>query len=719
MLIGTINNDTIVGTIGNDDITAGLGNDLIAGGGGNDHIYFSIGDGVDIIQLSSRLSATTLDQRDIVFSDVSSKNVSFSKAGFDLQVNYSLADVVTIKDYFYPILTNANGSSTFSGIGSNVFSAPTHTQLVFSDKTLSFADIDAFHLVGTVDFRKSGIDASDYALMISGNLLSSNVFDPDQDVSESIFGGREADVFYSNGSDATQGQGLDYYYGFDGSDTYILNRQGVLLARDISLEDGDIYQITAQNSILAVFDENYTGNGVAQDVLDLSAYQRSDFIMTRDMNDLVLSSELLGISVFVKFQYIDYDKNITNSGGGLIDPVYSKYNSSVEKIVFSDQVILSTDAAISSLKGSASNSTLDLVFCGQKQVSNDFTGNTRDEYFYGGNVNDSLHGSGGNDYLYGYAGNDLLDGGLGNDLMKGGLGDDSYTVDSLTDSVIELAAEGTDKITTALDGYTLGENVEWLYLTGATALTASGNELDNRVYGNNLNNTLYGYAGNDRLNGGVGNDTMIGGVGNDVYVVSSTKDVIVEDANEGTDGVEVGFSYTLQTNIENLTLGGTGNINGTGNSASNVITGNASSNVLDGKAGSDTLVGKLGNDTYLFNRGNMLDTIVENDSTAGNADVLKMGADIRSDQLWFKHVGNNLEVRVIGTTDRTVIRDWYLGDAYHVETINAGDGKTLSHQQVENLVSAMSTMTMPASGQTSLSVSQQSTLAPVLAANWH
>jgi Ca2+-binding RTX toxin-like protein len=705
MINGTTENDVIIGTVGNDDINAGFGKDVISGGGGQDQIYLSIGDGIDVVNLSSRLSATTSDQRNIIFSNISSANVSFSKIGFDLQVRYSVADVVTIKDYFYPILMNANGSSTFSGIGSNIFSAPTHTQLVFSDKILSFADIDAFHLVGAVDFRKSGIDASDYALMISGNLLSSNVFDPDQDVSESIFGGSEADVFYSNGSDATQGQGLDYYYGFDGSDTYILNRQGVLLARDISIEDGDIYQITAQNTVLAVFDENYTGNGIAQDVLDLSAYQRSDFIMTRDMNDLVLSSESLGISVFIKFQYIDYNKNVTNSGGGLIDSIYSNYNSSVERIVFSDQVILSTDAAISSLKGIASDATLDLVFCGQKQVSNDFTGNTRDEYFYGGNVSDFLHGSGGNDRLYGYAGNDLLDGGLGNDLMKGGLGDDSYTVDSLTDSVIELTAEGTDKVTTALDSYTLGANVEWLYLTGTTAVTASGNELDNRVYGNNLNNTLYGYAGNDRMNGGAGNDTMTGGIGNDVYVVSSTKDVIVENANEGTDGVEVGFSYTLQENVENLTLGGTGNINGTGNSASNVITGNTANNILNGKAGSDTLAGKLGNDTYLFNRGNMLDTIVENDSTAGNADVLKMGADIRSDQLWFKHVGNNLEVRVIGTTDRTVIRDWYLGDAYHVETFSAGDGKTLSHQQVENLVSAMSTMTMPASGQTSLSVS--------------
>ncbi|MEY4516549.1 MAG: hypothetical protein RL180_895, partial [Pseudomonadota bacterium] len=542
--------------------------------------------------------------------------------------------------------------------------------------------------------------------------------------------GNKNDIFYTEGS---TGGYADSMKGMDGDDQYIVNGAGMVYAMDQSMLSADTYKIVSSNvSEMFIIDQNFAGNESGQkDVLDLSAYRRDQFVIIRNVNNLIIKSTELNININVMKHFVDFDKinlsdDFLKNEGEIIfntadflasDAIH--YNSAMESIIFSD--VIYTSGQIDGLltKSEYKDETSLKMFLGYSAISNIQLGGDAAERFYGGNLVDTINGGAGDDKLYGYAGNDLLDGGLGNDLMKGGLGDDSYTVDSLNDSVIEFAAEGTDKITTALDGYTLGANVEWLYLTGATALTGSGNELNNRVYGNNLNNTLYGYAGNDRMNGGVGNDTMIGGVGNDVYVVSSTKDVIVENANEGTDGVEVGFNYTLQANVENLTLGGTGNINGTGNSASNVINGNNANNILNGQSGSDTLVGKLGNDTYLFNRGNMLDTIVENDSTAGNADVLKLGADIRSDQLWFKQVGNNLEVRVIGTTDRTVIRDWYLGDAYHVETINAGDGKTLSHQQVENLVSAMSTMTMPASGQTSLSVSQQSALAPVLGANWH
>ena len=43
--------------------------------------------------------------------------------------------------------------------------------------------------------------------------------------------------------------------------------------------------------------------------------------------------------------------------------------------------------------------------------------------------------------------------------------------------------------------------------------------------------------------------------------------------------------------VENLTLLGTGNINGTGNALNNVITGNAGANVLNGGGGNDTLYG--------------------------------------------------------------------------------------------------------------------------------
>jgi Ca2+-binding RTX toxin-like protein len=59
------------------------------------------------------------------------------------------------------------------------------------------------------------------------------------------------------------------------------------------------------------------------------------------------------------------------------------------------------------------------------------------------------------------------------------------------------------------------------------------------------------------------------------------------------------LTYSLGANIENLTLTGTAAINGTGNSANNILTGNSAANLLNGGMGSDTMVGGFGDDTYL------------------------------------------------------------------------------------------------------------------------
>lgn len=111
------------------------------------------------------------------------------------------------------------------------------------------------------------------------------------------------------------------------------------------------------------------------------------------------------------------------------------------------------------------------------------------------------------------------------------------------------------------------------------------------------NDVLNGGAGADMLIGGAGADTMIGGKGDDTYVVAETGDVVSEGAKGGTDLVKASFSYTLSANVENLSLMGTADIDGSGNTLANVITGNDGVNALAGLDGDDTLNGGKGADT--------------------------------------------------------------------------------------------------------------------------
>jgi len=125
------------------------------------------------------------------------------------------------------------------------------------------------------------------------------------------------------------------------------------------------------------------------------------------------------------------------------------------------------------------------------------------------------------------------------------------------------------------------------------------------ILGNDLANTL---KGNDFANiivGGLGADTMTGLKGNDTYVVDNAGDTVVEAAGEGIDTVWTSVTLpALFANVENLSLAGGADLNGTGNDLNNVITGNDGKNVLDGGIGNDRLLGGKGIDDLRGGEGN-------------------------------------------------------------------------------------------------------------------
>ena len=226
----------------------------------------------------------------------------------------------------------------------------------------------------------------------------------------------------------------------------------------------------------------------------------------------------------------------------------------------------------------------------------------------GNDLNNIIIGTSGKNALVGGNGNDTLDGGTGVDSLNGGAGNDTYVLGAESDSITDSA--GTDTITStitrSLAGYTMIEN---LTLLGTGNINGTGNDLNNVIKGTSGKNALVGGNGNDTLDGGTGVDSLNGGAGNDTYVLGAESDTITDSSGTDTITSTITRSLTGYTMIENLTLLGTGNINGTGNDLNNVLKGTSGINTLiggngndtlDGGAGADILDGGAGNDTYVL-----------------------------------------------------------------------------------------------------------------------
>jgi Ca2+-binding RTX toxin-like protein len=777
-LTGGLGNDTLRGMEGNDWLDGGAGNDSMTGGAGNDtYVVDAAGD--TVVELGNPGSGTDTVRSSVNYTlGANVEHLTLTGAALNGTGNL-LANVLTGSDSVN-VLTGAGGNDTLYGLGGNdtlygsysgndVIDGGSGSDLLnglYGNDTLQGGDGNDT-LIGDLgdDWLDAGIGAGNNALdggaghdTLLGSAVGDDVLQGG-DGNDSLNGIQGSDTLYGGaGNDTLRGEmGTLSFHGGAGNDILMSGGMGTMTAW-FGRGDGQDSIVGHSDSSMSATTLQFTGT-IAKTDIDLRVAGMSLVLSIRGTTDSVTIDRF--------YNYGPSTPEGANIGGRM---------AGVQRVQFADGSVWTMDDLKAIVfAGTTGNDSINGTW-----QADTVSGGTGHDQLMGLGGNDRLDGGAGDDTLSGGSGRDTLIGGAGNDRYLLVSPMDSPANDIL-DVLVETADGGIDTVV-APESYTLGANLENLVVNGyaytpadiaSKVFTGTGNALANKLEGSDLRNVLnglaghdqlFGYGGQDVLDGGLGNDSMTGGTGDDTYVVDAAGDVVTELLGEGTDLVQAGVHHILAANIENLTLLTTAALNGTGNLLNNTLTGNSSVNVLTGAgghdtlhglggndilygsysgndalfggtgndalnglyghdtlhggAGNDTLDGSWGNDTYQFGRSEGQDRIVESDNTTTGVDTLQLFSGVSREQVWWRKSGNDLEMSILGTTDKVTVQNWYAGKSSQVEQFRTADGKVLLSTQVDRLVSAMAAFAPPAVGQTTLTAAQQTTLVPLIAANW-
>jgi Ca2+-binding RTX toxin-like protein len=447
----------------------------------------------------------------------------------------------------------------------------------------------------------------------------------------SVIGGQYSPMLYFAG-DVVSIEGINLAPALIFNGTTFLPTPHLVMSSTTALQFGPDVRVRGQGEITIEIQPGDTidaSHAIVEDgadiVLTLDGSDVSDTIVGSVGNDNIYAhggNDIINGFAGDDFIYGDDGNDIINGFTGDDYIFGGDGNDTVNGADGDDTLEGGEDIDLLSYAGAAGGVTVSLAIAYEQNTGGAGCDRVIDfENLTGSSFADTLTGDAGANLLTGHSGDDTLDGGAG--------GDTAVFIGNRADySVVDLGG-GSYRITDtrggARDGVDTISNIEFARFAngtyalstmfgGATITGTGGNDTisaTQTVAGQLLpspgGDTLYGFGGNDKLDGGAGADAMYGGQDNDIYTVENSGDQAIEAAGEGTDIVNTSVSYTIGDNIENLTLTGSGAINGTGNVLANKLIGNAAANTLtgldgndtlDGQSGADTMVGGLGNDSY-------------------------------------------------------------------------------------------------------------------------
>lgn len=748
LIQGRSGHDTLSGLAGDDTIAGGAGNDILIGGRGNDQLRGDAGAdtyryndrfiGNDTIHGDSQdrivFTGAALGRDDITFQPADAAHpdqLTFSVKGYDGSItvdNYAAssgmvldlgAKSLTLAEWLESptntvplnlvgtggadVVNGRNGNDTLSGLaGNDTISGRDGDDLLIGgegdDVLAGEAGADTYRYdAANIGQDVIHADSSD-AIVFTGSGLSLsdlnvNVLDTARP-NQVTFGvkGYNGSVTIDNLRDA---QGLSLQLGSVAvSGASLLDMAASLVPQTLIGSNGaDALTGNRGADTLRGYGGNDTLSG--GDGADLLVGGAGDDLLRGDAGaDTysydVLSDSLIGNDVI----HADNNDTIDFANGWLTldDLTVQAFDPAKPDLLkfgvagFDGSVTIDNLSAATGLTlklGSASITGAGLQAIASDYMQQTLVGTSGADVLNGRKGADILYGAAGNDSLSGGNGDDTLMGGAGNDYLHGDAGLDVYRYDetNIGDDVIHA-----DNLDTILFSRST--------LTQADLIVSPWNA----AKPNQVTFKVKGYSGS--------------------VTVDNINDVPAMDLQLGSVMVSGQDLLDKAISLKPLTLNGTsGKDVLNGKDCNDTLNGLAGNDTLAGGKGDDLLNGGKGNDTYLFAAGDGHDTIVENDSTWFNSDLLKI-SDAKSNQLWFTRSGNNLDVSVIGTQDRVTIQDWYLGSSHYVEKITASDGKSLSASRVQMLVNAMASFAPPAQGQTTLPSNTPAALTKLIASSW-